>query len=188
MPFWSADYKGDGTDPKRNFRFYVQLTEASGGEDIIWWAKEVSKPSFTVNIAEHSYLNHKFKFPGTVTWNDVELTVVDPQDVDAAGLLSDLWQRSGYTIPSAGTATALSTVSKSRAVSAMGDVIIAQVNAEGGVIEKWTLANAMCKGITYGDTIAYGNDELTTYKLSIAYDYASMVGSNTPGPFFGTSS
>jgi len=177
MPFWSSDYKvTEAKDPKRNFRFYVQLTNASGGEPIVWWAKEVTKPSFTVNIAEHSYLNHKFKFPGTVTWNDIDLTVVDPQDVDAAALLSELWTNSGYNVPpAAGTGLALATVSKSGAVVAMGDLIIAQVDARGTEIEKWTLKNAMCKGITYGDSIAYGNDELTTYKLSVAYDFASMI-------------
>jgi len=189
MPFWSADYNGTGTDPKRNFRFYVQITDtaASGGESIIWWAKEVSKPSFTVNVAEHSYLNHKFKFPGTVTWNDVELTVVDPQEVDAASLLSGLWQKSGYVIPAAGDTSNLSTVSKSGAVTALGSVVVTQVNAAGDPIETWTLANAMCKGITYGDTIAYGNDELTTYKLSLAYDYATMQDASGQS-FFGTGS
>jgi hypothetical protein len=121
--------------------------------DIVWYAKEVTKPSFTVNVAEHAYLNHKFKFPGTVTWNDIDLTVVDPQhDVDAAEALSSLWADSGYSVPAApgGAGTgALATDSK-----------------------------AFCKGITYGDAIAYGNDELTTYKLSIVYDFAEMLGQN----------
>ena len=184
MPFWSADYNGltTGGDPKRNFRFIVQINGISptlGGvtPTIIWYAKEVTKPSFTVNIAEHSYLNHKFKFPGTVTWNDIDLTVVDPQDdADAAAVLSDLWERSGYQVPaSAGTGANLATVSKGRAVTAMGQVTVTQVDSQGAPIETWTLKNAFCKGITYGDAIAYGNDQLTTYKLSIVYDFASMI-------------
>lgn len=183
MAFWSETYSDSSMDPKRNFRFSVQITTALGTEATIWWAKEVSKPSFTVNVAEHSYLNHKFKFPGTVTWNDIELTIVDPQDPDAAGLLSELWANSGYEAP---TKTSLNTVSKGRAVSALGDVVITQFNAEGVAIETWRLQNGFCKGITYGDTIAYGNDELTTYKLSMAYDFASIE--TATGTFFGTGS
>ena len=173
MPFWSETYSGTDMDPKRNFRFSVQLTNVD--TSIIWWAKEVSKPSFTVNVAEHSYLNHKFKFPGTVTWNDIELTVVDPQNPDAAALLSKLWTDSGYKAPTSPTAEAdLATVSKGQAVNALGDVVITQFDAAGTALETWTLKNGFCKGITYGDTIAYGNDELTTYKLSMAYDFASL--------------
>ena len=185
MPFWTADYQGSDEDPKRNFRFVVQITglPTSAGipSDIIWYAKEVTKPSFTVNVAEHAYLNHKFKFPGTVTWNDIDLTVVDPQNPDAAEALSMLWQASGYTIPG-GPATSgspdLATVSKGRATTAMGNVIITQVDANGVGIETWRLKNAFCKGITYGDSIAYGNDELTTYKLSVVYDFASIITPN----------
>lgn len=196
MPFWSVDYNGADKDPKRNFRFVVQVqglsATANAGKaptDIVWYAKEVTKPSFTVNVAEHAYLNHKFKFPGTVTWNDIDLTVVDPQDdVDAAEALSGLWASSGYSVPSAhsGPGAGLATVSKGRAVTAMGQVTVTQVNALGEAIETWTLRNAFCKGITYGDSIAYGNDELTTYKLSIVYDFAQMKGQDTeffkPGP------
>ena len=185
MPFWSETYRGTDMDPKRNFRFSVQLTNVDSG-NIIWWAKEVSKPSFTVNVAEHSYLNHKFKFPGTVTWNDIELTVVDPQEPHAAALLSQLWTDSGYqapTDPGSGT-SAMATVSKGQAVSALGDVVITQFDAAGTALETWTLKNGFCKGITYGDTIAYGNDELTTYKLSMAYDFAKLEVRTGGGPFF----
>lgn len=177
MAFWSQQYTGADRDPKRNFRFKVTITNATfSAEPVIWWAKEVTKPSFTVNVAEHSYLNHKFKFPGTLTWNDIDLTVVDPQDtnVDAAALLSQLWEGSGYAPPQKAAAATPPTVSKSQAVVAMGSIFIAQVDAAGVEIEKWSLTNAFCKGITYGDAISYGNDELTTYKLSIAYDFASM--------------
>ena len=173
MPFWSETYSGTDMDPKRNFRFSVQLTNVD--TSIIWWAKEVSKPSFTVNVAEHSYLNHKFKFPGTVTWNDIELTVVDPQEPDAAALLSQLWTNSGYKAPTSPASDSdLATVSNGQAVNALGNVVITQFDAAGTALETWTLKNGFCKGITYGDTIAYGNDELTTYKLSMAYDFAKL--------------
>ena len=125
-----------------------------------------------LQVAEHSYLNHKFKFPGTVTWNDIELEVVDPQDPHAAAELTRLWSGSGYHPPA--SSGDIETVSKSQAVGAMGGVTVTQFDASGAPIETWTLTNAFCKGITYGDSIAYGNDELTTYKLSISYDFAEL--------------
>ena len=80
MAFWGASYSDKNNpikDPKRKFRFIVQMTGfgdtavsdttngGKGGE--IWFAKSANKPSFTINAAEHKYLNHTFYYPGAVT-------------------------------------------------------------------------------------------------------------------------
>jgi hypothetical protein len=44
----------------------------------LFYAKTAEKPSFALGEATHSFLNHTFKFPGRVTWNDVTITMVDP--------------------------------------------------------------------------------------------------------------
>ena len=83
-PFWSENFSQGGLkDPKRKFRFTVNfngIAAAQGGGQL-WYAKTVSKPSFQIAAAEHKYLNHTFYYPGSVTWNDVVITLVDPSDM-----------------------------------------------------------------------------------------------------------
>ena len=64
MPFWSTNFRAEGAplkDPKRNFRFKVEFDGIEGDSGALaWYAKSVTKPSFTVENVEHAYLNHKF--------------------------------------------------------------------------------------------------------------------------------
>ena len=94
MPFWSTNFGEDTTlkDPKRKFRFYVEFQgiAAPVGGATLWYAKAVAKPSFAIEKTEHAYLNHTFKYPGKVTWDDLDVTLVDPVDPDVAATLSDI--------------------------------------------------------------------------------------------------
>ena len=67
MTFWN-DSK---LNPTRQFRFMV-----SNGTNW-WWVSSCSKPSYQISTEEYKLINHKFKYPGVVTWNDVELSIVD---------------------------------------------------------------------------------------------------------------
>ena len=103
MPFWSTNFGQDTTlkDPKRKFRFTVEfqgIQSAQGGATL-WYAKTVSKPSFQIASTEHKYLNHTFYYPGSVTWQDVNLALVDPVNPDMAATLSDIVVQSGYSPP-----------------------------------------------------------------------------------------
>ena len=104
MPFWSTNFGEDTTlnDPKRKFRFTVEFqgVAAAIGGAVLWYAKTVTKPSFAIAAAEHKYLNHTFYYPGSVTWNDVSVTLVDPVEPDMAATLSDIVVSSGYSPPS----------------------------------------------------------------------------------------
>ena len=78
MTFWGSNLDSNMRDPKRKFRFTVTIG-GLGQESLVWYAKTVTKP--TINIGAdtaHKYLGHTFKFPGSVTWDDIELTLVDP--------------------------------------------------------------------------------------------------------------
>jgi hypothetical protein len=191
MAFWGADH-GTSTqikDPKRKFRFMVQMTgfgdtavdntTNGGNSGEIWFAKSANKPSFTINAAEHKYLNHTFYYPGAVTWNEVTVTMVDPQDPDVAGTLSELVEKMGYIVPD--NLNDRSTISKWSAASNIGKVYITQLDAEGRELEKWTLYNAFITEVTYGD-LAYGDDELTEMTVKFKYDWSKLtVSQNTTG-------
>ena len=176
MPFWSENF-GDGTglnDPKRNFRFTVEFQgiQASQGGAKLWYAKSATKPSFAINAAEHKYLNHTFYYPGNVTWNDITVTMVDPTDPDMAATLSAIIEASGYSPPT--DSEDRSSISKAKSASALGIVLITQLDSNGDPLETWTLWNSFLTEVKYGDSLEYGNDDLTELSVTIKYDWARL--------------
>lgn len=175
MPFWSTNFGEDVTlkDPKRKFRFTVEFqgVAAAIGGAVLWYAKTVSKPSFSIAAAEHKYLNHTFYYPGSVTWQDVALTLVDPVDPDMTATLSDIVVQSGYSPPA--DTNSLSTMSKAKAAGALGTVIITQIDADGKPLETWTLWNSFMTEVKYGD-LEYGGDDLSELSVTLKYDWARV--------------
>ena len=103
--FWSSDYAENASikDPKRKFRFTVTMEgmKETGGIDTnnVWYAKTMTKPSFQIATAEHKYLNHTFFYPGTVTWQDVTITLVDPTTPDVGTAFGKIMAAAGYGVP-----------------------------------------------------------------------------------------
>jgi hypothetical protein len=173
MPFWSTNFGEDKTlhDPKRKFRFTVEIQGIDAPGATLWWAKTVSKPAFQIAAAEHKYLNHTFYYPGSVTWQDVSMTLVDPVDPDMTATLSAIVVESGYTPPT--DQNTLTTMSKAKSAGALGSVIITQIDHDGKPLETWTLWNAFITEVKYGD-LGYGEDDLTELTLTLKYDWARV--------------
>ncbi len=179
MPFWSQSFGEDADlkDPKRNFRFTVSITgiTAANGGPLLWYANSVSKPTFTLASAEHKYLNHSFYYPGNVTWNSVEIKMVDPGgDPDVAATLAAILQGGGYQVPTDASSNSLTSISKARATGALGRVEIKQIDADGRPIETWTLWNAFVEEVDFGGTLSYGDEKLTEIGLKLKYDWARI--------------
>jgi len=173
MSFWT-----DSTlqDPKRKFRFRVMLSAYPNSAT--WYAKSVSKPSFEIGGTTHVFLNHTFKYPGQVTWQDVSCTLVDPVSPDAVANTMAIIQNAGYVIP--GGPSDLTTMSKRKAVAALGGVVIDQIDDVGNFIESWTLKNAYIDQVTL-DELSYGEEALSEIKLRFKYDWATCETANVAG-------
>jgi len=176
MPFWSKNF-GENTalkDPKRNFRFIVEFggINATPGGAVAWYAKTAGKPSFTIASSEHKYLNHTFYYPGSVTWNPITITMVDPVDPDMTATFSDIIVNSGYSPPT--DTTSLGTMSKAKAAGALGAVTVTQIDSNGDPLETWTLWNSYIEDVKFGDSLAYGNDDLTEVSVTLKYDWARI--------------
>jgi hypothetical protein len=173
MPFWTTPEAGLGRDPKRGFRFTVQFTNigATAGTGIMWWAKTVDKPSYEISKTEHNYLNHKFNFPGRTSWNPISLKMVDPTEPDMAATLTDLVTAMGYHPPK--DQNDHTSVQKNQAVTAVGNVIITQIDANGNALEQWRLFNAWVSKVEYG-SLDYGSDDLTEVTVELVYDWAQL--------------
>jgi len=172
MGFWSTN-----TDPKRQFNFKVTITGA-GGKLQSFMAKTAAKPGFTINAAEHQYLNHTFSYPGRLTWNDVAVTFVDPGKGESASAgLALLLKEMGYNPPD-GSASDYQTISKSKAVTSLGSVSITQMDVDGNELDEWTLINAWVTEVTFGD-LDYASDELVEISCTFKYDFATFKETGT---------
>ena len=173
MSFWTETDASAIQDPKRKFRWYVLMMGLGMDNATAWWAKSINKPSFTIAPTEHKYLNHTYYYPGSVTWNEISMVIVDPVSPDTSATLASIVQASGYTIPAGVAPPGLQTMSKSKSVAALGAVFIVQVDSSGNPLETWTLNNPWITDVQYGD-LAYGTDDLIEVTLKMRYDWASM--------------
>ena len=171
MPFWTAS-DAITHDPKRVSRFKVEIGSLNNG-GTVWYAKSFSKPSAEIKAATHRYLNHSFNYPGSVTWSDVTIELIDPTDpIDAAGSLAQILTAMGYEIP-AGPSN-LVNISKRKSVAALGDISVSQIDDGGEEIETWSLKQAFVTKIEWG-SYKYDGDDLDVLKLTVKYDWAECT-------------
>jgi len=164
-------------EPKRVYRWLFSFG-AAGGRLPSYICKKVSKPSYSIKESEHQFLNHTFYYPGKVTWTEIDVTVVDPLDLDAADALADVLAQSGYLFPNNMDTNLspdqLTTPSKAKSAGpngALGEAYIRQIDADGNEREKWTLKNAWIKEVKFGD-LNYSEDGLVEITIKIQYDWA----------------
>ena len=142
------------------------------GGEMMWWAKSVTQPSAEISVSEYQLINHKIKYPGIVTWNDIDITLVDVGD-KGQRLLFDL-ESYGYDFRD----TLKDGVSKIKAdvgtPRELFQLLIIKYDDEGDIIETWTLINPFFKAIKYGD-LDYSSDELLEVTLTVAYDSATLT-------------
>jgi hypothetical protein len=195
MAFWGTDLVAGDGDPKRKFRWKIQFggkanmaTPSLGagtdlgvgdGSGVVWFAKTVTKPEMTVGDSEHKFLGHTFKYPGSVTWNDLEIMLVDPVSPDAAKQTLDILHGAGYRFADedylAGP-NALYTMAKGGASAALKPFIISQLDAEGNTIEQWELHNPFVTKVGFGE-LSYEDDALSEISLTVKYDWAKWSAS-----------
>ncbi len=187
MAFFSNTGPG-GFQPKRAFRFLVNFSELS---DLTFMAKTAAKPSYDMAIKEHNVLNHVFKFPGVVKWQDISVTFIDALEPNVGSKFYNALRNSGYVEP-VDEAGLLTGVTKVGTVGTIGEVTIKQLDG-GGIIlpagvdpgevrgpvdatnyvEEWTLKNAFLKSVKFADTLDYGSEEIINVTVDISYDYAT---------------
>jgi len=176
--FWSAT----SIDPKRSFRYVLY----AGPENLpTYIVKSVAKPGFTVTNVPHSYLAHKFNFPGRLTWDNIQVTLVDPIYPDASATMVKILQASGYAIPGREVDAQIS-FNKADSVAALGIPTIAQLDGTGREIEAWTLRNCWVEAVKFGN-LDYGTEDMVNVTLTLRFDWAEYSGNDgTMTPDAGT--
>tara|TARA_R110001592_G_C12602976_1_gene695991 strand:+ start:104 stop:517 length:414 start_codon:yes stop_codon:yes gene_type:complete len=137
----------------------------------MWWAKSVTQPSPDVSMSEYQLINHKIKYPGIVTWNDIDITMVEPNKDSKVGfkLFNELKGSGYYTDPTNGATDGLK-----KNVFSGEDILITKIDADGELVETWKLINPFIKAIKYGD-LDYSSDDLLEIIITVAYDSATLT-------------
>ena len=170
MTFWSSNLES-----KRKFRFVVMLSDG-----VSFDVKSVTIPSFEVNQGEYQLANHKFKYPGLLTWNDITITYVDTKS--QVNDLLQILKRSGWGTPSSGDKG----ISKTTQSTNWGFLSIQTLDQDGKPIDEWKLHGGWLKAVDFGE-LSYDSDDLVEFKATIAYDWAehtqtSSTAQPTPPP------
>ena len=194
MPFF-ADTGPGGFQPKRKFRFLVTFSELG---NLSFMVKNVNKPSYTMTEKKHNVLNHVFKFPGVITWNDVKVTLIDAVEPNVGSKFYNALLNAGYVNPVSEGAL-VTGITKVASTATLGEVRIKQLDGGGvilqpgadpgdvvgavdvtNVIEEWTLKNAFIKAVQFGEGLGYESEDLVDVSVDLVYDYATY--SNTVLP------
>ena len=176
--FWT-NASSATNDPKRGFRFKVSM----GDLGQLWMAKKADRPTLSITESSHDFLNHKFYWPARAEWNEVSITLVDPVLPDIASTLLSFMQNSGYKpIASPEGPNALSSISKSGAMTQTGDITVQQIDANGNALETWLLKQAWIKEVDFSE-LDYSNDDLSEITLKLRYDWAQFT-STVAGELF----
>ena len=179
MAFWNSAQ----SEPRRAHRFLLNIPRlTNGAEDGTYQqylCRTVTKPSYTISEVEHKFLGNTYYYPGAVTWNTVQATLVNAVDPDGNRLLFDALYRSGHTDPNMqsdifnGNATDVlpGTLNKEDSLNAFGDILIKELGPKGGFIGTWKLMNPFLTNVTFGD-LDYASEELLNLELTFRYDFA----------------
>lgn len=188
-----TDFWTDGSaEPKRNFRWLVTFNATNGIDTgngnmtgVLWFAKNVTSPSFNVTSVTHDFLDNKYYYPGRVEWQTISLTLVDPVSPDAVGFVNQILTATGYNIKDSSVGiNAAKTISKKGATDAgLKNLQIDILNADGASLEKWELQNPFIESAKFGD-LDYTNDDLRTVELTIKYDWATCTIAGENKEFF----
>jgi len=187
MAFWAASYNGaDGKDPKRGFRFKVEIGGLNSTE-LVWFAKKVDKPNFDITESKHSFLDKEYYFPGRVQWQTINLTLVDPvAPIDCVEQTNKIIEQSGYSLDETPATLSLITMNKQKSTQALGVCRITQIDGDGNDVEVWELKNPFIKNVKYGE-LSYESDDLVEIQLEIRYDWAQCDVKSAAGVRFDAS-
>ena len=171
MSFWTEA----SLEPKRAFRFRIKsdnglnLSKSRGKQDPFWWnAKTVTKPSYSVSSNEYQLINQKFKVPGIVTWEPVNITMASVGRTAEAFIreIRNLgWNPDGLD-------DGVAKQSKN-ATTSMGKIRIQQIDGAGIPIETWLLEGAFISRVSFG-TLDYSSDDIVEVQITVDYDYAIL--------------
>jgi len=185
---------GNPFEPKRKFRWLVNFSTM--GNNATYMCKGVKKPSVTTSPTPHQFLNHEFKYPARLKWENIELTFIDSFQANMGSSFYNILRAAGYQQPGTANET-LAGFTKANMVAALGQVTIRQLDGGsvdsvdpvndinptflgGNIREEWVLTNSQLVNVKFGDGLTYGEEGLVEVGITLAFDYATYTELNVP--------
>lgn len=172
MGFWTES----SFEPKQNFKFKVKfiVSDKDNGLTIpYYYATEVTKPSFEISQKVYKYLNVQQKYPGNITWTNIELSFIDTVDNTILGALSLMFKLRDLDLNKRFTLTQTSFAKNRMHVKALEIHQLSNENTGENAVEKWILENPWVTSLKQ-DKLSYDSEEINKITLSIAYDWAYL--------------
>jgi len=160
--FWASHL----VEPKRSYKYKVDWGD---GRTPWYLFSAVDLPKYTLGETPVHALNHTFKYPGRITWDDITMEITDSESIDAAGVLIEKLLQAGYAYPT--SPNVYRTISKQGCIAAMGILRITEMTWDERIIGQWTLKNAWIKSFDSGKR-SYDSDDAVKISLTVTYDWA----------------
>ena len=174
--FWNSP----AMEPKRKYRFTIEFGTESQDKLQKYMCRQITKPSYSIGIQEHSFFDYNFRFPGRVTWDPINAVFVDSVQHNTSNHLFSLLKQFGWVEPYKAKTEA--TISKQKQADVMGtQILITELTSTGGVAGKWKLNNPMITRATFGD-LSYADETLMECAIDITYDWAEYTLLAVGGP------
>ena len=170
--FWTG---APTVDPARQFRFRINMKDAQGQRTFAWWAKTCDRPKINIPVLgkDEYYLGSSTPDvkPGEIIdFQPITMTFIDPiKPSIGASIIGQLSKASGECFPR---------INGAKLKEAFGEVLIAQIDAAGVMIESFLLKGAFPTSIDFG-SLDYGSDEFVTITMTWEYrsfDYFTPTG------------
>tara|TARA_R110002111_G_scaffold156603_1_gene223255 strand:+ start:296 stop:820 length:525 start_codon:yes stop_codon:yes gene_type:complete len=151
------------------------MNDASGQPVFAWWAKTCDRPKINIPVLgkDEYYLGSSTPDvkPGEIIdFQPITMTFIDPiKPSIGASIIGQLSKASGECFPR---------INGAKLKEAFGEVLIAQIDAAGVMIESFLLKGAFPTSIDFG-SLDYGSDEFVTITMTWEYrsfDYFTPTG------------
>jgi len=166
--------------PKRQFKFVAEV--GNGRVLYPYLLRKITRPELTMPDKQHKILGHEFHFPvGTQQWNivniefmDIAKDYADDGDVQNAALfLQNAIYAAGYIYPKS-LPDATVGLTKGKAVVAMSNLEVFQLDAENRVLETYTFHNPFITKVNFGGEFSYDAEDFVMPNIDIRYDWAEI--------------
>jgi hypothetical protein len=179
LSFWSSS-PDISQKHKWKVEFKGELLKGQG-DNKVFFAKSVDKPSYTVKTTSYKYLySHEFKFPTRISWNPIRLSLYDVIEKGVATNVHSMLTGFGYKPPySEDTGNEIVSTYHFKDRYKLTGLNIIQLGSGSGdktepKQEIWSLKNALITDIKY-DTLDYSSDAPVVIEMTIAYDWATLT-------------
>lgn len=191
--FGANSFIDKGYDLQRAYQFQVSFTNGSrptsnGGVELLTWAvQSISLPKVNIQPVDVSYGNANIKLPGTVAWEDLQVTFVDVLDTNAGTSFSKYlyeWMNNGVYNFETDSVMQFnmkehyiqelknSSTTVSQSFQHTNNILITAFSPDGSVLKNWFFEGVWPMSIDFGQLDYTGNNAVA---ITVTFPYTKLT-------------